>query len=311
MLKVPKLALRDARDYQISFLSLFLLLGIAMRDWSLRWDIVATAIATCLVIQTTISLALGYWSHWRSSTSPNESTTDTENAGTWRWGILPPGFMLNWRSPLITSLSLSLLLRVDHYPTMMLAGCLAIASKFLIRHRDKHVFNPANFGIIAAMLLTQDAWVSPGQWGEELWYGLIFLGAGGVVLKRVGRWDTTFAFLGMYALLEGVRNLWLGWTWDVWAHRLMSGSLLLFAFFMITDPRSIPNARTGRLVWAGAIASLTFVLRNYFFLSSAVFWALFAIAPLTVLIDLFWPADRFQWQPKLSLVSEPQLSLKA
>ncbi len=308
MLKVPKLALRDARDYQISFLSLFLLLGIAMRDWSLRWDMVATAISTCLLTQTILSLAIGYWSHWRK---PAAQAEELESASTFRFGILPPDFMLNWRSPLITSLSLSLLLRVDHYPTMMLAGCLAIASKFLIRHQDKHIFNPANFGIIAAMLLTHDAWVSPGQWGEELWYGLIFLGAGGVVLKRVGRWDTTFAFFGSYALLEAVRNLWLGWTWDVWAHRLMSGSLLLFAFFMITDPRSIPNARTGRLVWAGAIASLTFVLRNYFFLSSAVFWALFAIAPLTVLIDMFWSADRFQWQPKLSLASKPQLSLKA
>jgi hypothetical protein len=63
------------------------------------------------------------------------------------------------------------------------------------------------------------------------------------VLKRVGRWDTTLAFLGSYALLEALRNLWLGWAWDVWAHRLMSGSLLLFALFMVTDPRSIPNAR--------------------------------------------------------------------
>ncbi|MCD8487552.1 MAG: RnfABCDGE type electron transport complex subunit D [Desertifilum sp.] len=81
----------------------------------------------------------------------------------------------------------------------------------------------------------------------------------------MGRWDTTASFLGSYALLEAARNAWLGWTWDVYAHRLMSGSLLLFAFFMITDPRSIPNARIGRVLWAIGIAVVTFILRNSFF----------------------------------------------
>ncbi|MEO1635807.1 MAG: RnfABCDGE type electron transport complex subunit D, partial [Cyanobacteria bacterium J06631_9] len=161
---------------------------------------------------------------------------------------------------------------------------------------DKHFFNPANFGIIAALLLTQDAWISPGQWGEDMWYGFIFLGAGGLVLKRVGRWDTTVMFLGCYALLEALRNAYLGWTWDVFSHRMMSGSLLLFALFMVTDPRSIPNARPARLLWAGAIALLTFVLRNQFYLTTAVFWALFALAPLTILLDKAWAAPRFEWR---------------
>ena len=209
---------------------------------------------------------------------------------------MPDGSAFNWRSPLITALGLSLLLRTDHLWTMALASGCAIASKFLFKAQDKHFFNPANFGIVAALVLTQDAWVSPGQWGEDLWYGFIFLGAGGLVLKRVGRWDTTGMFLASYALMEALRNLYLGWSWDVWAHRMMSGSLLLFALFMVTDPRSIPNARSARLVWAMVVALLTFILRNQFYLTTAVFWALFALAPLTVLLDRLWHAPRFEWR---------------
>ncbi|MEL6816067.1 MAG: DUF2330 domain-containing protein, partial [Cyanobacteria bacterium J06598_3] len=205
----------------------------------------------------------------------------------------------NWRSPLISALGLSLLLRTDHIATMAIAAAMAIASKFVFKANNKHFFNPANFGIITALVLTQDAWISPGQWGEELWYGLIFLGAGGIVLKRVGRWDTTVMFLGSYACLEAARNFYLGWTWDVWAHRMSSGSLLLFALFMVTDPRSIPNARGARLGWAGAIALLTYILRNQFYLTTAVFWALFLLAPLTILLDKAWAAPRFEWRKLL------------
>lgn len=203
---------------------------------------------------------------------------------------------INLRSSLITALGLSLLLRAGHWTTMVFAAVIAIASKFVFKIGDKHFFNPANFGIISALILTPDAWVSPGQWGEDWWYGLLFAGTGGMILKRVGRWDTTAAFLGAYAASEAVRNFYLGWTWDVYWHRLMSGSLLLFALFMVTDPRSIPNARIARVVWAVCIAVLTFILRNYFFVSTAVFWALFALAPLTVLLDVIWQASRFRWE---------------
>jgi hypothetical protein len=270
--------LRDARDYQILFLALFLLLGLATRDWTLKPLAVGCAIATCLLTQW-ICTRLFRWLQPGALLKP-----------------LSPAAPFNWRSPLITSLGLSLLLRVDHLPTMALAGCLAITSKFVLRVGDKHFFNPANFGIVAVLLLTRDAWVSPGQWGEEAWYALTFLGAGGLVLKRVGRWDTTAAFLGSYAALEALRNLWLGWSWDVWGHRLMSGSLLLFALFMVTDPRAIPNARPARLIWAAAIALVTFGLRNFLYLPTAVFWALFALSPLTLLLDTLWAAPRFTWK---------------
>lgn len=266
--------LQDARDYQILFLLFFLVLGIGTRDWILQPSFIALIFAICWITQWMITKNLN-----------------------------------SLRSATITALGLCLLFRSDDYLTIAIAAGLAILSKFVFQSNGKHWFNPANFGIVTALVLTNHAWVSNGQWGDDLWYALIFFGMGGLVLKRVGRWDTSIAFLGSYACLEAIRNFWLGWTWDVLAHRLMSGSLLLFALFMITDPRSIPNARVGRVVWAVAIAILTFILRNQFYVTDAMFYALFALSPLTMFIDRIWQAPRFSWHPLQSPQSQirPQL----
>jgi Na+-transporting NADH:ubiquinone oxidoreductase subunit NqrB len=268
---------QDARDYQICFLGAFLALGLGIRDWTLRPEVIVTAIAASLLVQAIASILL--------------ARSQGDNSCTWIGSL---------RSASITGLSLSLLLRTDRWETMAFAAAIAILSKFLIRINDKHLFNPANAGIIAALMLTQDAWVSPGQWGELGWYALLFVGAGGIVLHRVGRWDTSLVFLTTYGLLMGLRDCWLGWSWDVAAHHLTNGSLLLFALFMITDPRSIPNARGSRIIWAAAVAGLTFSLQTGLALHSAVFWSLFCLAPLTPLLDDVWTAQRFQWQGSLA-----------
>jgi Na+-transporting NADH:ubiquinone oxidoreductase subunit NqrB len=266
---------RDPRDYQLLFLSSFLVLGIATRDWTLRPGAIAAAIIAALLVQA-------FCEDWLRPDSSNQPDQPDQPRS------------LNWRSPLITALGLSLLLRVDHWAVMAAAAAVAIGSKFVLKVEGKHLFNPANFGIVMA-IGSGHGWLSPGQWGEEVWLGLLFLGAGGLVLRRVGRWDTTIAFLGCYFGLELSRNLWLGWTTDVLVHRLSNGSLLLFALFMVTDPRSIPNARGARLLWAMTIAGLTFWLRNSFYLPTAVIWALAIASPLTLLFDRVWVADRFVW----------------
>jgi Na+-transporting NADH:ubiquinone oxidoreductase subunit NqrB len=258
---------RDPRDYQISFLAIFLGLGLLTRDWSIKPELIFTLIGTCCLTQLVLTSQL----------------TPTQNV----W--------LSLKSALITSLGLALLLRADRVSTMILAGILAIASKFIFTTDAKHWFNPANFGIITALILTPDAWISPGQWGDDWIYLLLFVGLGGIVLGKVGRWDTSVAFFGTYALLEITRNIWLGWTWDVSIHKLMSGSLLLFTLFMITDPRSIPNDRSARIGWSISIAGLAFILRNYFYINEAIFIALFAISPLTIVLDKLWIADHFNW----------------
>jgi Na+-transporting NADH:ubiquinone oxidoreductase subunit NqrB len=274
---------QDARDFQICFLSLFIALGLWLKDWTLRPDVVLSAIATCLLVQTIVSML----------------QAQPELRFAWVGSL---------RSALITSLSLSLLLRTDHWYTMAFAAAAAIGSKFLIRINHKHLFNPANAGIIAALVLTHDAWVSPGQWGELGWYAIAFMGAGGIVLGRVGRWDTSVMFLATYSGLMLIRDAWLGWSWDVAMHHL-SGSLLLFALFMITDPRSSPDARVSRIVWAACVAALTFVLQTVFIIPIAVFWSLFCLAPLTPLLDWLWNAQRFQWNKDASVADQPATTL--
>lgn len=300
------LPFQDARLDQICFLLLFLLVGMGTRDWSLQPSMIGVAIVTCLLTQLLAEQVISRFSPSTTQNStlnmtPQESLREPNSKLNTQHSKLPSSSLL---SALITSLGLSLLLRADHHSTIAIAAAIAILSKFLLRMRGKHLFNPANFGIIAALLLTPDAWVSPGQWGTESWYALLFFCTGGLVLNRVGRWDTSVAFFCTYAGLEAGRNLWLGWTWDVWVHRLMSGSLLLFALFMITDPRTIPNARSGRILWAIAIALLTFGLRNLFFLPTALFWALFALAPLGWLLDVWLPADRFAWSDQSTQLTQ-------
>ena len=285
--------IKDARLTQIIFLGLFLFLGVNTRDWTIQPDLIFVVVASCLITQWLLSALVEY------AKGSNEYSLSNI------YGelniLISPKVLTSLRSALITSLGLCLLLRSNSHQTMIIAGFLAIASKFLFRYHQKHFFNPANFGIIAAITLTNDAWVSPGQWGTDWWYLLLFLGLGGVVLKQVGRWDTSIAFLLSYGTLEALRNAWLGWSWDVWQHQFMSGSLLLFALFMLTDPRSIPNSQTGRLIWSMAIAFSTFILQDYFYISTAIFWSLFIISPLTVLLDIVWSAPRFNWQRSYQL----------
>jgi Na+-transporting NADH:ubiquinone oxidoreductase subunit NqrB len=277
--------MKDPRDYQILFLGSFLTLGLVNRDWTLHVAFIPFVFLVC--VGTQILLAKVEFTGRHGFPLYKKSTA--------KIGFCQFLSETSVKSSFITALGLCLLLRSNHLETMALAALFAIASKFIFRVGGKHCFNPANFGIISALVGTNDAWVSPGQWGTDWLYLLLFCGAAGIILRKVGRWETSGVFLLLYGGLEMFRDLRLGWTGDVWLHQLMNGSLLLFAFFMITDPRSIPNAAIARIFWAACLAGLTYVLQHAFYLATAPFWALFILSPMTVILDRLWSAERFQW----------------
>lgn len=201
------------------------------------------------------------------------------------------------RSPLISGFSLSLLLQTHSLGFAVLAGFLTIASKFLIRWRGKHIFNPTNITIVTLILLSDSVWVSSGQWGTAIW-GVFFIAClGSVVVNRVGRSDITIAVLGFYAALLFGRALWLGDPLAIPVHQLQSGALLIFAFFMISDPKTTPDSRAGRILFALGVVGFAGWVQFGLFMPNGLLYALAVASPFTPLVDKLLPSRRFQWKP--------------
>ena len=244
---------KDARVYQITFLSVFLAYGIAVLGWTVDLNRFLLTLATCLVTQAVVT-----------------SATNRDY-----YSLL---------SALISSLSLCLMLKTNTMATAALAAFLSIAEKFIFRFNGKHIFNPTNFGICATILLTGDAWISPGQWGNQAFFLLGIGLLGMIVVIRVRRFDTALAFLTAFTGLLAARHLvYQQWPADFWLHTLQSGTLLLFTFFMITDPVSTPSHPIARIGWAAAVGVLAFVMQSWYFINGAPLWALFILSPFTIL----------------------------
>lgn len=257
---------KDPRYFQIIFLGSFLLFGLII----LKWKITATTLLTILL-----------------------SVVITQVIAIKKFKLAYTSIL----SALISGLGLILLLRANSTFTFFVAGTLSIASKFIIRFRGKHIFNPVNFGIIVTILLSNDAWISPGQWGSTAHYLLIIGIFSWLVLTKVKQLITGLVFLGTLFLLETIYlNLYLGWPMDFVMHKFTSGSLLLFSFFMITDPRTTPNHFLIRGIWAALVAGVSFYLMEFQYLASAPFWVLFFISPLTPILDAFYASSSFSWK---------------
>ncbi len=199
------------------------------------------------------------------------------------------------RSPLISALSLTLLLRTGSVGLSLLAAILAIGSKYIVRRGDKHIFNPANLGLVVVAVLFDGAWISPGQWGAAPLLAIGLIGLGGIVTGKARRWDISAAFLIVYATALLIRALWLGDPLTIPWHQLQNGALLIFAFFMISDPKTTPNHRSGRLLYAAIVALTGFVIQFAFYESAGIILALIITAPLVSLIDVCFHGPAYQW----------------
>ncbi len=258
---------QDARHFQIAYLGGFLIFGILFLDWEADLSRYLITIFGCLSVQFLFAKL---------------------------WGK----DLRSLKSGLITALGLCLLFKANLLWIILLAAALSIASKFLIRIKGKHVFNPANFGIVLAILLTGNGWVSPGQWGNGVILLFVLGALGSIILLKVGRLDTSIAFIGTLALLEFGRTvLYYGWPIDHFLHQFTNGALLLFTFFMITDPVTTPNAPIARWGWGSAIGVLSFVLTGWFYINTAPIIALFVMAPITAVLDRYFKAPSFSWYP--------------
>ncbi|NIV17562.1 MAG: hypothetical protein GWN47_03945 [Woeseiaceae bacterium] len=258
----------DPRIYQIAVLGTLLSYGIVMLDFSVRLPNAVGIIIAALLTQYVASRA----------------------AGIERFDPL---------SAIITSMSLTLLLRTDTVSLAVIAAIIAIGSKFVIRIRGKHVFNPANVAIVALILVSDHAWVSSGQWGSAAIGAFALACLGFLVLTRARRAETTITFLVTFAVLLTGRALWLGDPLTIPLHQLQNGALLLFAFFMISDPKTSPDTAGGRIFYGAFVAGLAYAIQFVFYETNGPILALVMSAPLVPLIDAISRGQLYRWeQPK-------------
>jgi Na+-transporting NADH:ubiquinone oxidoreductase subunit NqrB len=207
------------------------------------------------------------------------------------------------RSAAISGLSLSLLLRSESISLLIVAAIIAVGSKFVIRFHGKHVFNPTNGAIVAMMLMTNRVWVSPGQWGSVAFFGFLITCIGGLVVSRAARSDVTYAFIIFWSALVIGRSLYVGEPLTIPFHRLESGALLLFTFFMISDPKTTPDSRGGRILFAAIVAFGGWYINYRLFRTNGILWSLAGAAILVPIIDALLPAARYRWRRETAVAA--------
>jgi enediyne biosynthesis protein E5 len=205
----------------------------------------------------------------------------------------PPTF--DARSALISGLSLCLLLRTNSILVLIVTVIVTIASKFFLTWKRKHIFNPTNFGLVLMMLLSDQAWVSPAQWGSKLYFGFLMACLGGMVVHRALRSDVSYAFIFSYAAILFGRAYGLGDPLTIPLKQLQSGALLLFTFFMISDPKTTPDSRAGRVLFAMLVAAGATYVQFVLYRNNGLLWSLAICSILTPLIDYVFPGTRYHW----------------
>lgn len=189
-------------------------------------------------------------------------------------------------SALITGLSLSILVNYAHGGYVVLIPVFfAIASKYLITYNGRHVFNPALFGIVAALLVGGNMLsVSPAyQWGGGIaMAAFIVTAAIMIVTKKINRSALIISFLLFYALALAYRAALTRYHVPpevLFMGAVTSPALYLFTFFMITDPATSPNSRIGQILMAATIVIIDLLLHlreslSTFFYAGFAFFAL-------------------------------------
>src|ERR1700759_39246 len=191
-------------------------------------------------------------------------------------------FLHKWphlASAYITGISVGILLRSPAFWPYALCSLLAITSKYVLRVKGRHFWNPSNFGICVMLFLASEAVASLSiQWGNNLGAMLVIWTLGTVIIWRLRRFHICGVYVVSFLLLALLRANITGDPWQSEISPITGPEYQLFIFFMITDPKTTVRPRWGQCVVAFAVALAEMVLR----LEQSIYaplYALFLVGP--------------------------------
>ena len=189
-------------------------------------------------------------------------------------------------SAYVSGISVGILVRSPAYWPYALCAAISIMSKYVLRVRGRHLWNPTNFGIVAMLLLAPDAVASLSvQWGNNLLPMVIVWVFGAVILRMVGRLHITLTYVASFLLFTVVRTAVTGHPFLAEVAPITGPMYQLFIFFMITDPKTTVGPKWAQCLVAFLVAAVEAVFRLMQFVH-APFYALFVVGPVANMVEI-------------------------
>lgn len=196
------------------------------------------------------------------------------------------GKYVNLASSYITGISVGILLRSPEYWPYVLCSAIAITSKYVVRWRGRHLWNPSNLGIVALLLLApQFVSTLSVQWGNTFWPMMVVWVIGALIVYRVDRIHITGVYVLSFIALSYLRSAITGHPFLAEVAPITGPMYQLFIFFMITDPKTTVRSRSGQCLVVFLIAVAEMILRLYENIH-APYYALAIVGTAANLVDI-------------------------
>ena len=191
-------------------------------------------------------------------------------------------------SAYITGISVGILLRSPAFWPYAVCSALAITSKYVVRYKNRHLWNPSNFAICVVIFLAADIVATLSvQWGNNLWAMLVIWGLGSAIIWRLRRFHICATYVISFAIFAALRTLIVRDPFLSELSPITGPEYQLFIFFMITDPKTTVSSRIGQCIVAFLVAAAEMVLRLHNVIYAPLY-ALFLVGPPALVVSIWW-----------------------
>jgi hypothetical protein len=199
-------------------------------------------------------------------------------------------------SAYITGISVGILLRSPFLWPYALCAFISIASKYVLRFRGRHLWNPSNLGVSLVLFLAPET-VSllSVQWGNVVAPMVVIWLLGSVIVWRVGRFYLSATYVASFLLFSFVRAAVTGIPWVAAVAPITGPMYQLFIFFMVTDPKVTVRPMWAQCLVVFIVAFVELMLR----LNEVVyapFYALCFVGPSALLVEMWLDSRRAKMQ---------------
>jgi enediyne biosynthesis protein E5 len=195
-------------------------------------------------------------------------------------------------SAYISGISVGILIRSPAFWPYALCALISITSKYAIRWRGRHLWNPSNLGVSAMLFLAPASVASLSvQWGNAVWPMLVIWTLGSIIIWRLQRFHICAAYVISFFVFSGVRSAITGEPYLAEVAPITGPMYQLFVFFMITDPKTTVRSRRGQIVVAILVALVEMLFRLQRVVH-APYYALFLVGPTANVIEIWLTSRR-------------------